>query len=170
MKHGADKVVDKLVKNRISAAAIHGNKSQNARQRAIQDFTNDRIRVLVATDIASRGIDIEGITHVINLELPHVSEDYVHRIGRTARAGTEGSAISLCDPDEKTLLYAIEKLTRQKIRVITDQPFHSVEAEKAPVVSLGKAKARIEGRAPGSPQGRGGHRNSGGGGGGGGRN
>jgi ATP-dependent RNA helicase RhlE len=95
MKHGANRVVDKLVKNGVTAAAIHGNKSQGARQRAIEDFTQDRIRVLVATDIASRGIDIDGITHVINLELPNVPENYVHRIGRTARAGTEGEAISL---------------------------------------------------------------------------
>lgn len=144
MKHGADRVVEKLEKNRILAAAIHGNKSQNARQRAIEDFRSDKIRVLVATDIASRGIDIDGITHVINYELPHVPESYVHRIGRTARAGAEGKAISFCNAEEKSYLYAIEKTTRQKIDIVMDQPYHSVEAEKAGVMSVGKAKAALE--------------------------
>jgi ATP-dependent RNA helicase RhlE len=146
MKHGADKVVDKLEKNRIPCAAIHGNKSQNNRQRAIENFTNDKIRVLVATDIASRGIDIDGITHVINFDLPNVPEDYVHRIGRTARAGADGQAISFCTGEEKSYLFAIEKTTRQKITVITDQPFHSAGAQNASIMSVGKAKAMIEGR------------------------
>ncbi|MNJ92716.1 ATP-dependent RNA helicase RhlE [compost metagenome] len=166
MKHGANRVVEKLEKNRVLAAAIHGDKSQNARQRAIEDFRNDKIRVLVATDIASRGIDIDGITHVINLELPHLPENYVHRIGRTARAGAEGIAISFCTAEEKSYLFAIEKTTRQKIEVVTDQPYHAAEVEKAAVVSVGKAKAAIEaarksggGRRPprgGRPQGGGG--------------
>lgn len=145
MKHGANRIVDRLEKSGIASAAIHGNKSQGARQRAIEDFEKDRIRVLVATDIASRGIDIEGITHVINYELPNVPESYVHRIGRTARAGSEGEAISFCTGEEKSYLYAIEKTTRQKIQVITDHPFHSQSASQAPVTSIGKAKARIEG-------------------------
>lgn len=145
MKHGANRVVEKLEKNGIAASAIHGNKSQGARQRAIEDFANDKIRVLVATDIASRGIDIDGITHVINFELPNVPESYVHRIGRTARAGTEGEAISFCTAEEKSYLYAIEKTTRQQIPVMTDHPYHSEDAARAAVMSVGKAKARIEG-------------------------
>jgi ATP-dependent RNA helicase RhlE len=146
MKHFANKVVEKLLKNGISAAAIHGNKSQGARQRALEDFTHERIRVLVATDIASRGIDIDGISHVINFELSNIIENYVHRIGRTARAGTEGDAITLCTAEEKSYLHAIEKATNQKIEVITDQPYHSEEAAQSHVMSVGKAKAQIEGR------------------------
>lgn len=146
MKHFANKVVDKLLSNKISAAAIHGNKSQGARQRAIEDFTQDRIRVLVATDIASRGIDIDGITHVINFELPNVPENYVHRIGRTARAGTEGDAISFCTAEEKSYLFVIEKTTRHTIDIDRNHPYHSDAAENAKVVSLGKAKAQIEGQ------------------------
>jgi ATP-dependent RNA helicase RhlE len=151
MKHGADRVVDKLIKNGISAAAIHGNKSQGARQRALADFSTDKIRVLVATDIASRGIDIDGITHVINYELSNLPENYVHRIGRTARAGSDGDAISFCTAEEKSYLHAIEKETRQQIEVIDDQPYHSEAAAHARIVSVGKAKAQIE-----SQSGRGG--------------
>lgn len=156
MKHGANKVVEKLEKNGISAAAIHGNKSQGARQRAIDDFTHDRIRVLVATDIASRGIDIDGITHVINFELPNVPESYVHRIGRTARAGTEGEAISFCTGEERSFLYAIEKTTRQTIPVIKDHPYHSEEASRAAITTPTKAAGQMRG-------GRGGGSRSGGG-------
>lgn len=145
MKHFANRVVEKLQASGVSAAAIHGNKSQGARQKALEDFTKDRVRVLVATDIASRGIDIDGISHVINFELPNVAENYVHRIGRTARAGTEGDAISLCTPEEKSYLFAIEKTTRHKVDVDTDHPYHSESAAKAPVTSVGKAKAQIEG-------------------------
>lgn len=145
MKHHANRVVDKLEMNKISAAAIHGNKSQGARQRALQDFTEDRVRVLVATDIASRGIDVDGITHVINYELPNVPESYVHRIGRTARAGADGDAISLCTADEKSYLYAIEKTTRTTIPIDRNQPYHSEEAAQSRVMSPGKAKAKIEG-------------------------
>src|SRR5690606_27452033 len=100
-KHGADKLVKQLVKTGIYAAAIHGNKSQNARQKALDDFKNSRIRVLIATDIAARGIDIDELPHVINYELPNVPETYVHRIGRTGRAGAQGVAISFCDSEEK---------------------------------------------------------------------
>ncbi len=156
MKHFANKVVDKLMANRISAAAIHGNKSQGARQRALEDFTNDRIRVLVATDIASRGIDIDNISHVINFELPNVAENYVHRIGRTARAGTEGDAISLCTAEEKSYLFAIEKATGHKIEIDKDQPYHSEAAAQAAVMGVGKAKALIEGRRDGERRGGGG--------------
>jgi len=153
-KHGADRVVDKLDANGIRAAAIHGNKSQGARQRALADFTNDKVRVLVATDIASRGIDIDNISHVINYELPNVAENYVHRIGRTARAGTEGDAISFCTAEEKSYLNAIEKDTRQTIEVIEDHPYHSDLAASARITSVGKAKAQIEGRG-GKPSGGG---------------
>jgi ATP-dependent RNA helicase RhlE len=125
MKHIANKVTENLIKNGISAVAIHGNKTQGARQKAIQDFTHDRVRVLVATDIASRGIDIDGITHVINYELPNIAENYVHRIGRTARAGTDGAAISLVTGEEKSYLTNIERTTKQKIEIVKEQPYHS---------------------------------------------
>lgn len=146
MKHVANRVVEKLEKSRIASAAIHSNKSQGARQRAIADFAAGRVRVLVATDIASRGIDIDGITHVINLELPNVPEVYVHRIGRTARAGESGKAVSFVTAEEKSFLYAIEKNTSQKIKVISDQPYHAENVISAPVMSAGKAKAAIEQR------------------------
>ncbi|MBU6506973.1 MAG: DEAD/DEAH box helicase [Alphaproteobacteria bacterium] len=116
-KHGANRVAEGLAKSGIRAEAIHGNKSQSARQRALGNFRDGRTRVLVATDIAARGIDIDGITHVINFELPNVPESYVHRIGRTARAGADGIAISFCDHSEKGFLRDIEKVTRQKIAV-----------------------------------------------------
>jgi ATP-dependent RNA helicase RhlE len=114
-KHGADKVVRGLVKAGIAAEAIHGNKSQNQRERVLSDFRAGRVRTLVATDIAARGIDVTEITHVINYDLPEVPETYVHRIGRTARAGAEGMAISFCDRDETPFLRAIEKLIRMPI-------------------------------------------------------
>lgn len=154
MKHNANKIADKLQANGITAAAIHGNKSQGARQRALEDFTRDRVRVLVATDIASRGIDVDGITHVINYELPNVPEDYVHRIGRTARAGTDGEAISFCTSEEKSYLHAIEKATRQQITVVTNHPYHSDTASQARVMSVGKAKALIENQRGDGGQGR----------------
>ena len=144
MKHLANRVVQKLAKNRISASAIHGDKTQGARQRAIQDFSHGRVQVLVATDIASRGIDIDGITHVINFDISHIAESYVHRIGRTARAGAEGKAISLVTGEEKAYLANVERETKQKIEVVTDQPYHSKTAATASVSSVGKAKAKIE--------------------------
>ena len=143
-KHGANKVVEVLEKNRISSAAIHGNKSQTARQRALEDFRSGQVRVLVATDIAARGIDIDDITHVINYEIPNVSESYVHRIGRTARAGSDGIAISFCDLEERAFLRDIEKLIGLKIQVIQDQPYHSNIVASGPIQSKGKAKAAIE--------------------------
>lgn len=109
-KHGADRLVKQLSKTGIYAAAIHGDKSQNARQRALEDFKHSKIRVLVATDIASRGIDIDELPHVVNYELPNVPETYVHRIGRTGRAGKEGVAVSFCDNEERTELKDIQKL------------------------------------------------------------
>ena len=114
-KRGADRVAQHLEEAGVGAAAIHGNKSQNQRLRALGAFREGRTRVLVATDIAARGIDIDGVTHVVNYELPEVPEAYVHRIGRTARAGAAGRAISLCDNEERSLLRAIEKATRQSI-------------------------------------------------------
>jgi ATP-dependent RNA helicase RhlE len=114
-KHGANRVAEYLEKAGESAAAIHGNKSQNARERALAQFKSGQVRILVATDIAARGIDIDDITHVINFDLPEVPEQYVHRIGRTARAGAEGAAISFCDPEEVELLRAIEKLIRKSV-------------------------------------------------------
>src|SRR5262249_1948785 len=114
-KHGADKVVRGLVKAGIAAEAIHGNKSQNQRNRVLAAFRNGDVRTLVATDIAARGIDVDGISHVVNFDLPNVPEPYVHRIGRTARAGAEGTAISLCDAEEVAFLRDIEKLIRLSI-------------------------------------------------------
>ena len=122
-KHGANKVAEDLVKNGITAQAIHGNKSQNNRQRALNGFKSKEIRALVATDIAARGIDIDELTHVINFELPNIPESYVHRIGRTGRAGASGVAIAFCDIDEKEFLVDIEKLIGQKIRVIAEHDY-----------------------------------------------
>lgn len=114
-KHGANRLAEKLAKDGISSAAIHGNKSQNARTKALADFKQGSIKALVATDIAARGLDIEQLPQVVNFELPNVAEDYVHRIGRTGRAGLSGQAISLVDGEERDLLKAIEKLTNQKL-------------------------------------------------------
>jgi ATP-dependent RNA helicase RhlE len=122
-KHGADKVVKELVRHGIRAEAIHGNKSQTARQRALQNFKARQTRVLVATDIASRGIDVDELGHVINFELPEVPETYVHRIGRTGRAGASGIALSFCDPDEKELLRDIHNLIAKSIPVIKEHPY-----------------------------------------------
>ncbi len=116
-KHGADRVVRLLAGNGIAANAIHGNKSQPQRERALADFKAGRVKVLIATDIAARGIDVTGVSHVFNFELPNVPEQYVHRIGRTARAGADGIAISFCAEDERAYLRDIEKLTRQKVAV-----------------------------------------------------
>ncbi len=122
-KHGCDKIVRHVSKYGIKSDAIHGNKSQNNRQRALGNFKNKEIRVLVATDIAARGIDVEGMELVINYDLPNVSETYVHRIGRTGRAGKDGQAISFSDFEEKAFLKDIEKLTRQQIPVIADHAY-----------------------------------------------
>ena len=121
-KHGANKVADHLNAAAITPAAIHGNKSQGARQAALEAFRAGKVRVLVATDIAARGIDIDGISHVVNVDLPNVSESYVHRIGRTARAGKDGIAISLCDSEERAFLRDIEKLIGQRVPVMELPP------------------------------------------------
>ncbi len=122
-KHSADRVVQELWKGQIRADVIHGNKSQNARQQALKSFKNGAIRVLVATDVAARGLDIDDISHVFNFDLPEVPETYVHRIGRTGRAGNSGIAISFCDIEEKTLLKDIEKLLGKPIQSVSDHPF-----------------------------------------------
>ncbi|MES2730817.1 MAG: DEAD/DEAH box helicase [Bacteroidota bacterium] len=124
-KHGADRVVKELSRIGITAEAIHGNKSQNARQRALSNFKSGDLRVLIATDIAARGIDVDEITHVINYELPNEPETYVHRIGRTARAGASGIALSFCEEEERPYLKDIQKLIAQTIPVVSDHPFVS---------------------------------------------
>ena len=141
-KHGANKVADQLAKSGISSDAIHGNKSQNARQRALEMFRSGKCRVLVATDIAARGIDIDGITHVVNYELPHEPESYVHRIGRTARAGTGGAAIAFCDSEERGSLKAIERLIRHPLKVIGTPPLPEPVADTQPKRELDYAKRR----------------------------
>jgi len=130
-KHGANRVAQHLDRAGIKSDAIHGNKSQNARQRALGDFKSGRIRALVATDIAARGIDVDGVTHVINFELPNEPESYVHRIGRTARAGATGIAISFCDHEERGYLRDIEKTIRQSVPVVDDHPYHAAEIANA---------------------------------------
>jgi len=122
-KHGANKVAADLIKSNITAEAIHGNKSQNARQAALSGFKNGRIRVLVATDIAARGIDIDDLSHVVNFDLPNIPETYVHRIGRTGRAGASGIALSFCDGEEVAYLKDIQKLTGQLVPVVEEHPF-----------------------------------------------
>jgi ATP-dependent RNA helicase RhlE len=136
-KHGANRVAEQLGKSGVSAAAIHGNKSQSARQAALDSFRSGRTRVLVATDIAARGIDIDAVTHIVNYELPNFPETYVHRIGRTARAGAAGSALSFCDPSERPFLRDIEKLMRRTIEP-GDRVLPSVE----PVRDLAPKPAR----------------------------
>ena len=129
-KHGADRVVKLLGQSGIPANAIHGNKSQPQRERALAEFKGGRAKILVATDIAARGIDVSGVSHVINFELPNVSEQYVHRIGRTARAGAAGVAIAFCAPDERAYLKGIEKLTRQPIEPVPLPQGFTAEADR----------------------------------------
>lgn len=143
-KHGSDRIVKDLIKAGIRAEAIHGNKSQNARQRALTNFKAKTTRILVATDIAARGIDVDELAHVINYELPNIPETYVHRIGRTGRAGLSGTAYSFCDPEEKEFLDDIEKLIGLKITVAEDHPYamswQSLMAGAAAAKSKGKVK------------------------------
>jgi ATP-dependent RNA helicase RhlE len=145
-KHGADKVVRSLVRDGIAAEAIHGNKSQNQRERVLAAFRKGTVRTLVATDIAARGIDVDGISHVVNYDMPNVSETYVHRIGRTARAGAEGIAISLCDGEEMAYLRDIEKLIRMTLPVTdrrSDQRrSQPAQANHAPARQPASAKER----------------------------
>ena len=148
-KHGANRLAEYLDKHGLSAVAIHGNKSQNARTKALADFKAGELRILVATDIAARGLDIDQLPHVVNFELPNVDEDYVHRIGRTGRAGRSGEAISLVAPDEEKLLKSIERMTKQKIADGNLMGFDSsaVEAEKPEV------RERPDVRNPRNPRG-----------------
>ena len=145
-KHGADKIAKDLNKQGIPAAAIHGNKSQTARVTALEDFKAGKTQVLVATDIAARGIDISELSHVFNYDLPEVPETYVHRIGRTARAGADGTAVSFCAPEEKEYLAGIEKLNRRQIPVVSGHPWDGVPApvKAAPPVRGKKPKAEAE--------------------------
>ena len=129
-KHGADRVVKLLGQSGIAANAIHGNKSQPQRERALAEFKGGKARILVATDIAARGIDVSGVSHVINFELPNVPEQYVHRIGRTARAGAAGIAISFCAEDERAYLKGIEKLTRHELETVPLPPNFTATAER----------------------------------------
>ncbi|HTJ41693.1 MAG TPA: DEAD/DEAH box helicase [Kofleriaceae bacterium] len=166
-KHGANRVAEHLTKSGVQAEAIHGNKSQGARERALAAFKAGKMRVLVATDIAARGIDIDDISHVVNFDLPEVPETYVHRIGRTARAGASGFAMSFCDIEERELLHMVEKTTRQTIPVVTGHPYEPGWASQPyrptgrPPMNLGKQEARErrdeERRGGGGGGGHGGH-------------
>ncbi len=163
--HGADRVTRDLERDGFNAAVIHGNKSQNARQKALNDFRDGSVRILVATEIAARGIDVPGISHVVNFDLPDEPESYVHRIGRTGRNGADGVAITLCDPAEFAKLRAVERITRMKIAVIadhTDQPDPAVnknEPREAPY-----RDPRSQPRQDNGNPGNGGNRNHKGGG------
>ncbi len=159
-KHGANRVVEYLDKAGVRSAAIHGNKSQNARTRALDGFKRGDLSVLVATDIAARGIDIDGVSHVINYDLPNVPETYVHRIGRTARAGASGIALSMCDADEREFLADIERLIGRRLDRVDDHHFPPSQTSPTP----GAARPGSGGRPGGSRP-----RHGGGGGGGGGR-
>lgn len=161
-KRGANVVVKKLGQRSIRAEAIHGNKSQNARQRALEAFRNNKISVLVATDVAARGIDIDGVTHVINYDMPVEAESYVHRVGRTGRAGADGIAISFCTPTEKDELLAIEKIIEQRLEC--EEPFGPIRFVAAPKknsYSNSRGRRRSGGK-PGGRSGKSGSRNGGG--------
>ena len=147
-KHGADKVQRMLVKAHIKAEAIHGNKSQNARQNALRNFKDRTTRVLVATDIAARGIDIDELSLVINYEIPNIPETYVHRIGRTGRAGLDGKAVSFCDYEEYEYLKDIQKLISIKIPVVNEHPF---PAQNIPADGKGKPKPKVQNVRPANP-------------------
>jgi ATP-dependent RNA helicase RhlE len=150
-KHGANRIAEHLSKARVIAEAIHGNKSQNARERALSGFKTGRVRVLVATDIAARGIDVDSVTHVINFDVPEVPETYVHRIGRTARAGASGMALTFCDSEERPDLRNIEKLTRQAIPLVEGHPFESNNPAPA-AFDLRHAHEASRGQPPRGPQ------------------
>jgi len=155
-KHGADKLVKQLGQDGIQALAIHGNKSQNARTRALSNFKDGSLTVLVATDIAARGLDIDQLPNVVNYELPNVPEDYVHRIGRTGRAGMEGQAVSLVNAEEVKLLKAIERLINRTIDVVE---INGYTGHNESVQDIEKQRAEAESRRP--PRGRGGNRSGG---------
>jgi ATP-dependent RNA helicase RhlE len=150
-KHGANRIAEHLIKAGIGAEAIHGNKSQNARERALAGFKSGRTRVLVATDIAARGIDIDDVTHVVNFDVPEVPETYVHRIGRTARAGATGMALSFCETEERGDWRNIEKLTRQEIPIVEGHPYES----RVPLTPAQRAAAPAPRRPPQQSHGHG---------------
>ena len=153
-KHGANRVAEQLARSGVQAAAIHGNKSQSARQAALDDFRNGRSRVLVATDIAARGIDVDAVTHIVNYELPNVPETYVHRIGRTARAGAGGAALSFCDATERPFLRDIERLIRCRIAVAgqAGAPEQPEAAQAAAQVAAQVAGRRVVGEQAAGPR------------------
>jgi ATP-dependent RNA helicase RhlE len=153
-KHGSNRLATQLVKDGINADAIHGNKSQNARIRALEDFKEGKVKVLVATDIAARGIDIIELPHVVNFDLPHVAEDYVHRIGRTGRAGSSGEAFSLIGAEDRPLLGPIERLINKKIEVRTVEGFDAGRRSTEPQEEERSRSSRGEGRGRGQGQGR----------------
>ncbi len=163
-KYGADKVVRKLGQAGIVAAAIHGNKSQNNRQAALEGFKTGQLRVLVATDIAARGLDIDDVSHVFNLDLPFEPECYVHRIGRTARAGRDGIAVSFCSSEERSLLTAIERMIRKQIPVIGPMPAPGRPTDLNAIRRNDRMERRADdvsgesGRQPGQRQGQSGRR------------
>ncbi len=153
-KHGADRIVKDLQRSGIDAESIHGNKSQNARQRALRNFKDGALRVLVATDIAARGIDIDDLAYVVNYDLPNEPETYVHRIGRTGRAGTSGQSVSFCDGEERAYLRDIEKLIRKPVPVVAEHPFPTSDAQaRAEAEAAAESKRQPRGR---SAHGRGG--------------
>lgn len=160
-KHGADRLVKDLHKSGIEAAAIHGNKSQGARQRALNDFKDNKIRVLVATDIAARGIDIDELPHVVNYELPDVPETYVHRIGRTGRAGADGIALSFCEAEERVNLKDIQKLIGFNLPVVDDHPYPAQITEPEGKKKKGGNRQQQQRRKPKSKPNNGSNNNSG---------
>ncbi|MFT4046452.1 MAG: DEAD/DEAH box helicase [Solimonas sp.] len=151
-KHGANRLVEKLIKSGINAAALHGNKSQNARTRALAEFKTGEVRILVATDIAARGLDIDQLPHVVNFELPNVPEDYVHRIGRTGRAGNVGEAFSLVSPDEKDELRGIEKLLRKQLSSFEVDGFERGAASPEPSAAEAPRAPRDDGQRQPRPR------------------
>jgi ATP-dependent RNA helicase RhlE len=154
-KHGANRLASQLQKDRINADAIHGNKSQNARIRALEDFKAGKVKVLVATDIAARGLDIEELPHVVNFDLSHIPEDYVHRIGRTGRAGVTGEALSLVCAEDRGLLSAIERLINKKIEVRHAEGFEPERRREAPAAATAeREQPRSEGKGRRGGQGR----------------
>jgi superfamily II DNA/RNA helicase len=154
-KHGADKVVRSLNKSGIAAEAIHGNKSQSQRERVLAAFRSGKLRTLIATDIAARGIDVDGVSHVVNYDLPNIPESYVHRIGRTARAGAEGVAISFCDHEERAFLRDIERLIRMSIPLTDRRTGRTVQAP-APHHPAGRHPGRPDHHGKRSQRGHGG--------------
>jgi ATP-dependent RNA helicase RhlE len=154
-KHGANRLAEQLEKDGFVTAAIHGNKSQGARQQALNSFKNGQVKVLVATDIAARGIDVDDISHIVNYELPMEPEAYVHRIGRTARAGASGIALSFCDGEERGLLRDIERVIRAKLPVVEDHPFVGAVEDAAQRAAAGEGlPLRHRGGSRGQHQGR----------------